>query len=352
MMEYISYGGALALISMSTFLLTNVMRSLSLRHRILDIPNARSSHQIPTPRGGGVAIVTVFLLSLSTLVLMHKTPWDLSVALLGGGFMIALLGYLDDLYQIKNSYRLSLHFAASLWALYFIGGFPIIDVGIAHIVNPKVGFFLGLLGIVWSINFYNFMDGIDGLAGMQGLFMAISASVLLSYLGVSAISLVFALVAATLLGFTILNFPPAKIFLGDVGSGFLGFVFAVLSIYCAKQLLLPLNFWLILSGVFLWDATFTLFYRIGKGDRWYQAHREHAYQALILRGLSHQQVTLGILGFNVLVLLPLSVAALFKPAHSFYFMLFSTSLIFILWVLIKKGVFFTRRAHETNPSIS
>jgi Fuc2NAc and GlcNAc transferase len=315
-----------------TFLLstltTYTVRLYMLRHSIFDIPNERSSHQIPTPRGGGIAIVLTFSLATLLLTFTHAININLSITLLGGGLAIAALGYCDDLYTLPARWRILVHILSAAWALYWLGGFPLFTL-------HWQGSLIALLGIVWCINFYNFMDGIDGLASSEGLFVAIAAGVALHVLGSPSSATILWLLSAAIAGFVLWNWPPAKIFLGDAGSGYLGYVFAAMTLYTVNQQLLPLTFWWIILAVFICDATFTLFYRIHQGQRWYSAHREHAYQHLIARGASHKQVTLGITLINCLILFPIALATLHWPTQSLFLLSAILLSFFLLWRRVK-----------------
>lgn len=331
----IEVGSVLFAAFLISVMMTGFARKYSIRKKILDIPNERSSHLIPTPRGGGLAVILVFLLATLWLGINGNIDFNLMIALEGGGLLVAGMGYLDDMYSIKARYRIFMHFIAGMWALYWLNGFAIIDFGTWKFVLSWQGSLIALIGIVWCINLYNFMDGIDGLAGMQGFFISLASCLALYYLGAHQLGFLLAFLAAALCGFTVWNWPPAKIFLGDVGSGFLGFVFAVIAIYTANQHLLSINFWLIILSVFICDATFTLIYRLLTGQRFYAAHREHAYQRLILLGLSHRQITISIFILNMLILYPLSLATLYWPNEGFWLMLINTLSLLLIWISIR-----------------
>jgi Fuc2NAc and GlcNAc transferase len=253
------------------------------------VPNDRSSHTIPTPRGGGLAIVLCFF---AGIILLHPHPTPLTYALLTGSTMIALIGYIDDHRALSAKIRFAVHILAAITGMYFLN-LP----------------FWTLLPIAWCINLYNFMDGIDALASLQGLFVSLAAAGTLLYLGDITTAKICFTLAATLTGFLCWNWPPARIFMGDVGSGTLGFIFAML-IFSGT---LPLTFWFILMAVFICDATFTLLRRMLGGEKWYSAHRSHAYQRFVQRGYSHKQVAMGILLFNLCILLPLAWLSLSYP---------------------------------------
>ena len=166
---------------------------------------------------------------------------------------------------------------------------------------------VAVIGVVWMINLYNFMDGIDGLAGVEAVTVSAVAAILLWSQALDLVTSCL-LLAAAVLGFLFWNWPPAKIFMGDVGSGFLGFVFAVLAIWSGKSGAVPLLIWLLLLGVFIVDATVTLVKRVARGEKLYEAHRSHVYQLAVQAGYSHKQVTLTVLLINIMLGIVAAVA--------------------------------------------
>lgn len=297
--------------------LTAIIRHRALRAGVLDVPNERSSHTVPTPRGGGVAIVATATAGLLVLLLTKRVSFDVAMALLGGGLAVAFIGYLDDRYQLSARVRFTVHVAAAVWALYWLGGLPPLQFGARVITFGWEGYLLGILGIVWSLNLFNFMDGIDGIAASQAVFMAcLGAMVATSaelFGGVPAAAWVL---AAGSLGFLAWNWPPAKIFMGDAGSGYLGYSLAVLALGCARENASALLIWLILGAVFFVDATVTLARRLLRGERVHQAHRSHAYQRLSRKWGSHRRVTLAVLLVNFAWLLPCAWFASIHPEHA------------------------------------
>lgn len=317
------------IIFLSSLCLTGLIRCYVIKKNILDIPNNRSSHQIPTPRGGGIAIVILFTLISVLLTWQHLISLPLLYAL-SGGIIVALMGWIDDIISIPPIWRASAHVLAASWAVYWLH--------LSHVGFGLMNFPLAVFMIVWSVNLYNFMDGIDGLAGIEGLFISISAALFLSMLGIVGLSLLCFLLAAAILGFLFWNWPPAKIFMGDVGSGYLGFIFAVLAIATAHLKILPYAFWITILAVFLCDATYTLLYRIFQGKRWYEGHREHAYQRLVQYGLSHKNVTVGVLLVNIFILLPIAHTILHFPLISDWIVIAMLCGFFLVWVWIQKEI--------------
>lgn len=302
----------LALTLVFALALTALLRRYALARSIIDIPNARSSHSLPTPRGGGVAIVVAYLLMLPVLAWSGLLDTAALWALFGAGLLVAVIGFMDDHGHIAARWRLLGHFAAAIWALMWLGGLPPLQFFGATLALGWIGHVLAAFYLVWMLNLYNFMDGIDGIASIEAISTCLGAC-LLYWLG-GAANLIWAplMLAAAVAGFLFWNFPPAKIFMGDAGSGFLGVVLGVLTLLAGWQATELLWGWLILLGVFVVDATFTLLRRLLRGEKVYEAHRSHGYQFASRRYQRHLPVTLAVLVINLLWLLPMAVAVVFK----------------------------------------
>jgi Fuc2NAc and GlcNAc transferase len=279
-------------------ILTGLARRIAVARSVLDVPNERSSHTSPTPSGGGLAIVAVVLSGVAILWLTGGLGRGESWAILGGGTLVAVVGWLDDRRSLGAPTRLAAHVAAAGWALWWLGGMPFLTTG--HNVHSlgMFGTVLAGLAIVWAINVTNFMDGIDGLAAGEVVTVTLTAAVLLSEVHPS-LAAAAALTGGAALGFLPWNWRPARIFMGDTGSGFLGFVLAVLAVASERAAALPALVWIMLYAVFATDATVTLLRRAWRGERWYSAHRSHAYQRAVQAGWSHARVTATVLLVNV-----------------------------------------------------
>lgn len=291
-----------------SFILTLLLRRYALARSIIDIPNARSSHSTPTPRGGGVAIVVGFLLALPLLAILKVIDLGSTWALLGAGAGVAMLGFLDDHGHIAARWRLLGHFAGAIWALYWLGGLPPVVFWGFSLDMGWLGHALAAIYLVWMLNLYNFMDGIDGLASVEAICVCVGGVLLYALTGEqTALMIVPFLLAAAVAGFLLWNFPPARIFMGDAGSGFLGITLGILSIQAAWVSSQLLWAWLVLLGVFVVDATFTLFRRLLRGDKVYEAHRSHAYQYASRQYGGHLPVTMTVLLINLFWLLPMAL---------------------------------------------
>jgi len=301
-----------AVITSAVFLIaamgTGLVRHYALARSVLDIPNHRSSHTVPTPRGGGVAIVIAFATGIVALWALERLSPHLAIALLGGGGIVALVGFVDDHRHLPALWRLCAHFVAAAWVLAWLGGLPPVPFAGAERDLGPVGDLLAAVALVWMLNLYNFMDGIDGIAAVETVAVCAGAILLsmVSPLTTGPWQLLLLLVAATF-GFLAWNFPPARIFMGDAGSGFLGIVLGAFALDAAHREPTWLWSWIILLAVFIADATITLLFRLRRGDRLYEAHRTHAYQHATQRFGSHLPVSLAVGVITLGWLLPWAV---------------------------------------------
>lgn len=279
-----------------------------LRKAALDMPNARSSHTVPTPRGGGIGFVPVLLAGWGVLAVTGR-PWDLLVILAVGG--IAAVGFLDDRLNLRRRVRFGLQILAVAAVVTALPDGLVFQGVLPFLVDRLAAGFL----LLWFVNLYNFMDGIDGLAGAEAVSIGCGIA-LLAVAGVApALPAAQALVlGAAVLGFLVFNWHPAKLFMGDVGSLALGLAlgFLLLTVaasgYLAAALILPMYF--------VADASLTVGRRLLRRERIWDAHRQHAYQRAVDSGLSHAQVTLLVIGLNI-VLCGLALGALFQPMLCF-----------------------------------
>ncbi|TCV55893.1 MraY family glycosyltransferase [Pseudomonas fluorescens] len=288
------------------FFLTWILRRYALSRSLIDIPNARSSHSVPTPRGGGVAIVLSFLIAMPILAEGNVLTWNVMISLLGAGAGVAILGFLDDHGHIAARWRLLGHFSAAAWALFWLDGLPPINLGGLSVSLGWLGHVLAAFYLVWMLNLYNFMDGIDGIASIEAMCACLAAALLYWLAGYDDLLFAPLTLAMAVAGFLYWNFPPARIFMGDAGSGFLGITLGVLSLQAAW--VSPKLFWgwLILLGVFIIDASVTLIRRLVRGDKVYEAHRSHAYQFASRQFGRHLPVTLAVAAINLFWLLPVA----------------------------------------------
>ncbi len=213
---------AITTIALLSLLLTALLRRYALSRSLLDVPNARSSHSIPTPRGGGVAIVIAFLLATIVLAGVGQISVETSMAVVGAGGLVAMIGFMDDHGHIAARWRLLGHFAAAVWALVWSGGLAPLSVMGTTVDLGVVGQICAAFYLVWMLNLYNFMDGIDGIASVEAVTVCGGISLVYALSGFDELLWGPLFLVASVVGFLYWNFPPARIFMGDAGSGFLG----------------------------------------------------------------------------------------------------------------------------------
>jgi Fuc2NAc and GlcNAc transferase len=295
----IAFAGSLAVAAL--------VRRYATSLKVIDIPNDRSLHSQPKPRGGGLGIACFGLIGVLGAELGFW-KW----LLLGASLLVALIGWIDDSGGLRARIRLVVHSIAALMVLGFLPDVISLHLGLLELSGVWL-LIPAFLMIVWMLNLYNFMDGIDGLAGAEAIIGGAVLSVLSYYLGARDLALIYLTIASASLGFLCLNWPPAKIFMGDVGSGFLGFVFGALAIRGEITKQLPLSASLAVFGFFVVDSGITLIRRQLRGEKVYEAHRKHAYQKAVQKGYSHRHVTISIILVNLLWLAPFAALCVWNP---------------------------------------
>lgn len=326
---------ALALVV--SFGITGLMIIYARRAKLYDVPNQRSSHSVPTPRGGGLGIVLVFLSFVALAFSLNRLPSDAFSALFVGGTIVAVIGFVDDHRHIPAKWRFLVQTLAAIIALSVLGGLPDIQVGSARISLGLPGDFLAVVFIVWLVNLYNFMDGIDGIAAAEAICIAAGAAVLTVSNSSEFIVVLFLVFSAAAVGFLLWNWPPARIFMGDVASGFIGFVLAVFALISSAMDLLPIWVWLVLAGVFIVDATVTLLTRALRGEQWYSAHNNHAYQKASRAVQGHRPVTLAVILINCVWLLPIAWWVSQHPEFGWWLTLVAWAPLVLFAIYMKAG---------------
>lgn len=257
------------------------------RRVVLDVPNARSSHRVPTPRGGGIGIVAGFLAGLGAWMAQDGGLSPRALGWLAGALLVAGVSFVDDLRGLPASVRLATHLVGAL--LLTLAGVQAGETPLLVALPLAFGW------VAVCTNVYNFMDGIDSLAAAQAVVAGLAFAIGGSVVGNPLIAVAGAVLAAGAVGFLPLNLPPARVFMGDVSSTFLGFNFAALPLLANLGVggaRLPLLFGILVLAPFLFDGLTTLGRRMARGERWFEAHRSHYYQRLVQAGLSHGQVSL------------------------------------------------------------
>jgi UDP-N-acetylmuramyl pentapeptide phosphotransferase/UDP-N-acetylglucosamine-1-phosphate transferase len=258
---------------------------------VLDHPNARSLHDRPVPRGGGLAILVAVFVCGVAVAWLYPAPGLAGIA--AGIIVVAVVSFLDDRYSVPPPYRLLAHTAAAvviLFSGYVLKSFEIAGTSLDWPLAVGAGF--SFLFVVWTINLYNFMDGMDGFAGGMAMFGFGALAAMGWMAGHDLFLAVNLIVAAAAAGFLVFNFPPARIFLGDVGSSTLGSLAAALSLWGARDGVFPFWIAVLVFSPFIVDATVTLARRALRGERVWQAHKTHYYQRLVQLGWGHRRTVL------------------------------------------------------------
>jgi Fuc2NAc and GlcNAc transferase len=322
--------------------ITYYIRNFSIKNNLYDIPNKRSSHDMPIPKGGGLSIIILLIITTGTLFYFQMISREIMFSIITGLLIVSVIGLIDDYKNLPIFIRLFGYTFAAIIALYFIGGvnslfesnhnfFKCCDINISRFGD--MGPFLAVLFILWLTNLYNFMDGADGFAAIQTICVSLFCSFLFYSSDNYALFIIMLCMASSTIGFLYWNWSPAKVFMGDVGSCSIGFFFGLLSIYTVKEEMVPISIWMILLAPFIGDATFTLIKRIIKNEKWYEAHNSHAYQKLFQYGLSHSQLTLGLIIINLLLMWPLAIFAQIYQNYDLYIVLLAYILIWFIWYI-------------------
>jgi Fuc2NAc and GlcNAc transferase len=332
-MQYIPVAVTCLALTLTSYLTCKYLVYFSYKHSILDETTQRSSHSRPTPRIGGISFTLLILLTIN--IFFYFESIELSkhyyLALVIPTFLVAIVSVVDDLRKgISRTVRLSIHLIASVLALALVGLVP-------TTAYTLIIFCISFIAIAWFINLFNFMDGIDGIAATEAIFIL---STLAGYsffandLQWGAFQL---MILAPILGFAIINWQPAKIFMGDVGSTFLGVLIPILLLISIQKDLLTIWSAIILTSTFLADASWTLLVRFTTGQKWREPHRSHLYQILSRKHGSHWKVCVWNLSINLIWVLPVSVAATILPGLGQLFTLLALLPILILCIMHRSG---------------
>ncbi len=282
--------------------------ALAEKSGMIALPGERQSHQRATPTGGGLGLIFSIVMTTLCLELIVSLPFFWWQNVLPGVLLLTIVGWRDDKFPVSPVLRLLIQFVVSIWLIGFgWWDFPWRDM---------VYWLCATVTVIWLMNLYNFMDGSNGMAGFQGVFAGVTMAALFQFGGESSMAIVALVVAAACAGFLPLNFPHAKVFMGDVSSVPLGFVFAAFAIYGVRTGSIGLPLSILIMSVFFVDATLTLLSRAFRGERWYTAHARHVYQRLIAKGWSHRRVLVVYQTVNVVLVLPAIVLAKIYPQYA------------------------------------
>ena len=305
--------GSSALLIVAAFALSMVgvwwWRRIALRLNIVSVPNTRTLHTGAIPVGGGIVIAAAWLCCITFLYLTGSLERNDYLTFFVGGGLLALMGAIDDATDINPLFRFVSQIFLVAWGLYWLGGFPVLLFFSRSLDLGWFGFLLGVWCGLWMINLINFMDGIDGMLASGTIFICLCMGAFLYLEGDVIFATMLFLLAVTSGAFLWFNWPPARLFMGDVGSVFLGYTLAMLVIATTREHPTLLWVWLIIMGYFLTDTTTTLLIRMRFVRPFYGTHRHHAYQSIARRTDNHLLVTRAVLLVKILWLLPLAVMA-------------------------------------------
>ena len=301
-----------------SFGLTYIVKNHAIKNSLMAEVSERSSHTAPTPHGGGIAIAITWFMGLSYLFFMQEIDNSLYYALMIG-IILSIVSYLDDLFELSAKIRLIAQALVAILGLYFLGGFEKLDMFFFSLENKIIINIFAFFMIIWFINLYNFLDGIDGYAGSESIFLGTAGFILFG-------GGHFLILIVTVLGFLIWNWHKAKIFMGDVGSTLLGYNVAIFTIYYANIEASNLWIWIILFGLFWFDATITLFRRYRNKEKLSQPHKKHAYQRLYQSNWTHSKIVtfsilVNLILFSLVYLIPSVLIAFFISLVFLYAMI-------------------------------
>lgn len=288
------------------FALSALVTSLAIRYArrrdLFDLPGQRRSHSTPTPRGGGIGIVVASIFACALVGIGGSVVTTAQV--IAAIVIVATAGWIDDHRGLGARWRLLAHFVAA--TLLLIPLFASLHAANAGITAATLGvlFAIAAVACAWSINLHNFMDGINGLLALQAIFVFCAIAVCEVHVSGTPRTTLLLLWVAAVAGFVPFNFPRARIFMGDVGSGVLGLLVAAAVVWQMAAHDAAALTGIIACSAFVTDATCTLLSRMARGRRWYSAHHEHLFQWLARSGFSHKAVVAMYMGWNLCVVVP------------------------------------------------
>lgn len=310
-----------------------MIKNYALRRKMVALPNERSLHNIPTPFGGGIAIVITWYTGLIVLYFSGIVDKQFFLALMSG-VLLAIVSFIDDIIDIKPSVRLFVHFLTAVLAFWLLGGLrplilPGFEADYQFLIYP-----LAIVGMVWFINLFNFMDGVDGFASVEAI-------IICSVLFVFTWNLANLLLVFCVSGFLYWNWPKAKIFMGDVGSTQLGFIIVVMGIHFHNTFDFSILNWIMLTSPFWFDTTLTLFRRWRNREKLSTGHRKHVYQRIIQAGYSHQKVIYFLIAINIGIIILIAVYREIKVLQIPLFIL-TLVLYYLITLSVDRKVPFTK----------
>jgi len=290
-------------------------RNVALQRGIIAKISSRTLHDRTVARGGGVVFASVFAVAIFLTWLRGGLPTWVMLALGVGGIAAAVVGFVDDVYEVSPLKKLATQICLAIW-LFVVFYAPLYQQLFlnAGVIERLLAILTLIFIPVWLINLYNFIDGIDGMAISAAVFVCATGTIVVALTGGSSVTFfLFSFLGASCLGFLFLNIPPARIFMGDAGSIFLGYCIAAILLLTVEEAEISAWTWICMLSYYVADTTTTTVSRMFLVKRWYGVHRSHAYQNLARIHKSHAKVTYGVVLYNILWALPLSVWSALRP---------------------------------------
>ena len=326
----------IAVVTVVSFVAGYFFPKLAIRYSLLAKPNYRSLHTKVIPRGAGIIVSAILLPVFFILYTTHYISSDEFMTLFWGGLLVSLVGLLDDRFELPARFRFVTQIIAAIWVCLYLGASPKLNMGFATLDLGWAGAFLAVFFLVWFYNLFNFIDGIDGMAISSIIFVSFSAAALFLIAQDTTVSLLLILLGLANIGLLYFNWPPAKFFLGDVGSSFNSFALSAIIMVSLWKSTPIVWVWLILLAYYLTDTTLTTLMRLIKFPKhWYKPHRSHAYQNLARIWNNHLKMLSIVWAVNLLWLLPLALLAFFIPEKGWLF--FLTAYLPIVLFALKYG---------------
>lgn len=297
-----------------TLVLVGWLKRLSIQYNWFDMPTRRGSHHDPIPNIGGLAMSAVLFCAIIALVVLEKVTfheafvWLFSVSILG------IVGFLDDIRDLSTLLRIVVHMMVGVVVVQVCGGINRVNLGFMVIEFDYFSAVLGFIWVVGFINMYNFMDGINGLAGCQALISGLCFSFWFYLFGQPGEAMILLSIAAVSAGFLYWNLTPSRVFMGDSGSTMLGGAFAIACLELHNSQQLPILFPALIFTWFLLDTSITLIKRLLKGEKIWQAHRQHFYQKLAVKPKDHIKVT-GMISLLTLIISLIITMLLYQQSY-------------------------------------
>lgn len=316
-------------------LFIKIFCSIANNTRLLVQPNERTLHAKPTVRGSGIVFIGLWLITIPIIGYITNTNASQQLLLFISGLVLGAISFLDDLMNLSVKIRLLIQTAVSLGLAYCLS--PVsLNFLFFTIPGGIIAFVFIFAAFIWAINHFNFMDGLDGFAAIQAFFLLMSYSFIFDSRDALFYEYICLMLTSSLLGFLIFNFPPAKVFMGDIGSATLGLATFLLGLIAQKYYNVPILYWFMLNGLFLFDATITLFRRIAKREAWYAPHKKHAYQRVKQLGINSESILIGQLVINAAIAF-LVACTHFYPQSTLAFVALEFVGLFTIYYLIERA---------------